>query len=133
MSVRGLWPLTRFGDETAPTPCLLILCASVTILFFYNNDTTSSSASDAVGGTTEGADAGERFYLGGGGERGVTKPELGPVEKDTSPGKTRRARSWNERDHWACLIRVFLGRSRETRPSQLLRRICPRRERGFLL
>ena len=33
--------MTRFGDETAPTPCLLILCASVTILFFYNNDTTS--------------------------------------------------------------------------------------------
>ena len=106
MSVRGQWPLSRYGDETAPIPYLLI-SASITILFFYDNDTTSSSASAPDGGTTEGADAGERFYPGEVRERGVTKPELGPVEKDTSPGRAREACSWNEPEHSACLIRVF--------------------------
>ena len=75
------------------------------------------------------ADAGARFYLGGGGERRVTKPELGPVEKGTLPGKARDARSWNEPGRcrpFSLPDLGLLGRSREARPSRLLRRIRPR-------
>ena len=78
----------------------------------------------------EGADSGERFYPGEGIEKGVTKPVLGPVEKGTSPCRTRRACSRNELGRWshsACLFRQDpLGRSGEARPSRLLQRIRPR-------
>ena len=42
----------------------------------------------------------------------MTKPELGPVEKDTSPGRAREACSWNEPEHSAFLMPTVFAKER---------------------